>query len=63
MNYHTNYLLNATISLPLSLSSSLILLFLTPGMHRVQADGEYGVREDVVGVHNGSTLKWKLPSK
>lgn len=39
MNYHTNYLLNATISLPLSLSSSLILLSLAPGMHRVRQTG------------------------
>lgn len=63
MNYHTNYLLNATISLPPSLSSSLILLSLAPRMHRVQAEGEYDVREDVVGVHIGSALKLKLPSK
>lgn len=39
MNYHTNYLLNATISLSLSLSSSLNLLSLAPGMHRVRQTG------------------------
>lgn len=59
MNYHTNYLLNATISLPLSLSSSLWHQGCTESGRR----GIRGARGDVVGVHNGSTLKLKLPSK
>lgn len=60
MNYHTNYLLNATISLPLLLSHPPL-----SGTRDAQSqtDGEYGMREDVVGVHNGSALKTKLPSK
>lgn len=60
MNYHTNYLLNATISLPLLLSHPPLS---GTGDAQSQAGGEYGVREDKVGVHNGSTLKLKLPSK
>lgn len=63
MNYHTNYLLNATISLP------LLPLLLSPpplsgaGDAQSQPDGEYGVREDEVGVHRGYTLKLKLPTE
>lgn len=63
MNYHTNYLLNATISLPLSLSSSLILPLSGTRDAQSQANGEYCVRGGMAGVHDGSTLKLKLPSK
>lgn len=54
--------------MPQSLSLSLPLLLSQPPLSgtrdaQSQADGEYGVREDEVGVHNGSTLKLKLPSK
>lgn len=63
MNYHTNYLLNATISLPLSLSSSLILLSLAPGMPRVSQTGNTFWEKTWWESTMDPLWNWNCPSK